>query len=88
MVSTFDFRDNVIRDSDSGEGRKVVTFNNVLKHKVYPLAEAVDFMLTTGQKEMQRPVEIEFAGIIGPDSKMIGPGAKTRAASTGSRSAR
>ena len=78
MVSTFDFRDNVIRDSDSGEGRKVVTFNNVLKHKVYPLAEAVDFMLTTGQKEMQRPVEIEFAGIIGPDSKMIGPGAKNK----------
>ena len=78
MVSTFDFRDNVIRDSDSGEGRKVVTFNNVLKHKVYPLAEAVDFMLTTGQKEMQRPVEIEFAGIIGPDSKMIGPRAKNK----------
>ena len=50
MVSTFDFRDNVIRDSDSGEGRQVVTFNNMLKHKVYPLAEAVDFMLTTGQK--------------------------------------
>ena len=36
MVSTFDFRDNVIRDSDSGEGRKVVTFNNVLKHKGLP----------------------------------------------------
>lgn len=64
MVSTFDFRDNVIRDNDSGEGRKLVTFNNVLKHKVYPLAESLDFMLRTGQKEMQRPVEIEFAGMI------------------------
>lgn len=78
MVSTFDFRDNVIRDTDAGEGRKVVTFNNILKHKVYPLAEAVDFMLTTGQKEMQRPVEIEFAGIIGPDAKMVGPGEKNK----------
>ncbi|MDE5745318.1 MAG: phosphoenolpyruvate synthase, partial [Paramuribaculum sp.] len=39
-------------------------FNNILKHKVYPLAEAVDFMLTKGQKEMSRPVEIEFAGMI------------------------
>ena len=78
MVSTFDFRDNVIRDNDSGEGRKVVTFNNILKHKVFPLAEAVDFMLTTGQEAMQRPVEIEFAGIVGPDEKMIGPGAKTK----------
>ncbi len=76
MVSTFDFRDNVIRDSDFGEGRRVVTFNNVLKHKAYPLAESVDFMLTTGQEAMQRPVEIEFAGMIGPDPKMIGPGEK------------
>lgn len=78
MVSTFDFRDNVIRDNDYGEGRKVVTFNNILKHKVYPLAEAVDFMLTTGQEAMQRPVEIEFAGMIGPDEKMIGPAAKSK----------
>ncbi len=64
MVSTFDFRDNVIRDNDLGEGRKLVTFSNVLKHNVYPLAEALDFMLRTGQEEMQRPVEIEFAGMI------------------------
>ncbi|MCH5326515.1 MAG: phosphoenolpyruvate synthase [Duncaniella sp.] len=71
MVSTFDYRDNVIRDNDTQEGRKLVTFNNILKHKVYPLAEAVDFMLTTGQQEMQRPVEIEFAGMVerGSDSK-------------------
>ncbi|MDE6556504.1 MAG: PEP/pyruvate-binding domain-containing protein, partial [Duncaniella sp.] len=64
MVSTFDYRDNVLRDNDLGDGRKVVTFNNVLKHGVYPLAEAVDFMLRTGENAMQRPVEIEFAGMI------------------------
>lgn len=64
MVSTYDFRDNVLRDNDRGDGRKVVTFNNILKHKVYPLAEAVDFMLCHGQQEMQRPVEIEFAGMV------------------------
>ena len=71
MVSTYDFRDNILRDNDKGDGRKVVTFNNVLKHNVYPLAEAVDFMLRKGQEEMQRPVEIEFAGMIEPgkDSK-------------------
>ena len=72
MVSTFDFRDNVIRDSDFGEGRRVVTFNNILKHKAYPLAEAVDFMLTTGQEAMQRPVEIEFAGMVEPNSSNKG----------------
>ncbi len=64
MVSTFDYRDNVLRDNDLGDGRKVVTFNNVLKHGVYPLASAIDFMLSEGQRAMQRPVEIEFAGMI------------------------
>lgn len=68
MVSTFDFNDRMIRDSGSGPGRKLVTFANVLRQKVYPLASAVDFMLSTGQYEMGRPVEIEFAGIISPDA--------------------
>lgn len=67
-TSTFDWRDNRLVDYDAGEGRHVVTFNNVLKHNVFPLAEAVDFMLTTGQKAMARPVEIEFAGMISPDA--------------------
>lgn len=72
MVSTYDYRDNMLRDNDFGEGRRVVTFNNILKHDAYPLAPAVDFMLSTGQREMSRPVEIEFAGMIehgNPDSK-------------------
>lgn len=64
MVSTFDYLDQIIRDSEWGDGRRVVTFANVLQHKVYPLADMVDFMLTQGAEAMNRPVEIEFAGII------------------------
>ena len=64
MVSTFDYQDNVLRDYEVGKGRRVVTFNNILKHDVYPLAPAIDFMLTTGQQAMGRAVEIEFAGTI------------------------
>lgn len=64
MVSTYDPQDQIIRDSDYGAGRKVVTFANVLSHKVFPLAEVVDFMLSEGEREMRRPVEIEFAGNI------------------------
>lgn len=64
MVSTFDYHDQVIRDSEYGDGRRVVTFANILQHKVFPLADAVDFMLTKGQSEMARPIEIEFAGIV------------------------
>lgn len=66
MVSTYDGIDHLMRDTDGGRGRKVVTFANILKHKVFPLAECVKFMLSEGQYEMGRPVEIEFAGCIDP----------------------
>lgn len=68
MVSTFDIDDYMIRDSGFGPGRKLVTFANVLKQGVFPLAEATSLMLATGQYEMGRPVEIEFAGNIDPDA--------------------
>ena len=76
MVSTYDHYDGVIRDSDYGEGRRVVTFANMLQHKCFPLAEVVAFMLEQGQVAMQRPVEIEFAGVVeqnaGDDSERKG----------------
>ena len=64
MVSTYDANDGLLRDTAEGPGRKVVTFTNVLRDDAFPLAQAVNLMLTEGQKAMQRPVEIEFAGII------------------------
>lgn len=65
MVSTFDPQNGILMDYDApGRGRKVVTFANVLRDKVFPLAPAVDFMLREGQTAMQRPIEIEFAGNI------------------------
>lgn len=64
MVSTYDVNDQVLRDTDAGTGRKVVTFANMLNHGAFPIAQAADFMLETGAKEMARPVEIEFAGIV------------------------
>lgn len=70
MVSTYDVNDGVLRDHDSGTGRRVVTFANVLQHGAFPLARAIDLMLTEGQKAMGRPVEIEFAGMIGKDESM------------------
>ena len=64
LISTFDYNDRIIRDNDLGKGRKLVTFANVLKQDKFPLARIADFMLSTGQYEMGRPVEIEFAGNI------------------------
>ncbi len=70
MVSTYDVNDGVLRDHDSGTGRRVVTFANILQHGAFPLARAIALMLTEGQKAMGRPVEIEFAGVIGKDESM------------------
>lgn len=73
MVSTYDARDGYLRDSEAGFGRRVVTFANILRDKVYPLAPAIEFMLSNGQKAMQRPVEIEFAGNINPGINSSSP---------------
>lgn len=72
MVSTFDYTDQMLRDNEYGDGRRVVTFANVLQHKVYPLSKCVDFMLTKGQEEMCRPIEIEFAGVIAENGNLKG----------------
>lgn len=72
MVSTYDANDGWLREGESGRGRRVVTFANVLRDKVFPLAQAIDFMLKTGSSTMERPVEIEFAGVIDPQGEMKG----------------
>ena len=64
MVSTYEAANSRLVDNDQTPGRKVVTFANVLRHNVFPLARCVDLMLTTGQEQMGRPVEIELAGNI------------------------
>lgn len=66
IASTYDARDGYIKDYEEGPGRRVITFNNILRDNAYPLARAIDFMLKQGQTAMQRPVEIEFAGIVSP----------------------
>ncbi len=64
MVSTFDYQNECLKDYEDGRGRRVVTFANLLRDRVLPLADSLDFMLVEGQTAMQRPVEIEFAGVI------------------------
>lgn len=64
IISTYDAMNDYISDSCGPRGRHLVTFANVLKHGVFPLAKALQFMLKLGQEQMGRPVEIEFAGNI------------------------
>jgi CheY-like chemotaxis protein len=61
VTSIFDYDSNMLRDGFVERGKKVVTFSNILNHNVFPLAEIVSELLEIGQKEMNLPIEIEFA---------------------------
>jgi len=61
IASTYDLHDRVIHDSLYEGGRKLITFANILKHKVFPLADILKEVLRISQIEMGRPIEIEFA---------------------------
>jgi hypothetical protein len=67
IVSTYDPLDRMVRDGIWGEGRKIVSFAHVLQNETFPLARILEMMLLEGQKDMGRPIEIEFAVEMTPD---------------------
>ncbi len=71
IVSTYDPYDQIIRDGYYPGGRKILSFVNILQHDVFPLAQTLDQLLSIGQTEMGRPVEIEFAVNIHADNPRL-----------------
>ncbi len=61
LASTYDPAEQRIRDQFTPRGIPILTFASILKHKAYPLPEAVAILLDMGQKGLGCPVEIEFA---------------------------
>jgi hypothetical protein len=61
LVSTYDFQNGTINDGYMESGKKLLTFAPILKYGMFPLAEIVSTLLEYGAKEMNSPVEIEFA---------------------------
>ena len=61
VCSVWDRENERISDSPFDQGRKVITFNNILKYNTFPLAEIISDILTMGAEEMRCPVEVEFA---------------------------
>ena len=66
VASTYDYQSKMIRDGIQQEGKKLVTFSAILNHGVFPLAEILQEVLDIGQKEMGKPIEIEFAVDMSP----------------------
>ena len=61
LASTYNPQDDVIYDNIFEQGRKVITFANILEHNVFPLADILREVMRVSQAEMGRPIEIEFA---------------------------
>ncbi|MFA7137599.1 MAG: PEP/pyruvate-binding domain-containing protein [Bacteroidales bacterium] len=68
VVSTYDYQSHMIRHGIQDNGKLIVTFANILTHNVFPLAEIIKMSLEIGQKEMNKPIEIEFAAELSPEN--------------------
>ena len=67
IASTYDPDDQIIREGLYDVGRKVISFDGVLKQGVFPLPELMQMAMTLGANAMRRPVEIEFACDVNDD---------------------
>ncbi|MCK9218537.1 MAG: phosphoenolpyruvate synthase [Bacteroidales bacterium] len=61
VASTFDYESHQLREGTIYEGKRLVTFSQLLNHNTIPLAEILQQVLEIGQREMNKPIEIEFA---------------------------
>ncbi len=61
VSSKYDFTTDTLNDGIHYKGKKVLTFNNILKYKKFPLVDLLNTVLRVGRREMGNPVEIEFA---------------------------
>ncbi len=60
IASTYDMLNHIIRDAYNYDGKKLITFSAILKHNTFPLSKILQTVLKLGEKEMDKPVEIEF----------------------------
>lgn len=67
VASTYDYNNHIIQDGMHYEGKRLVTFANILKYNSFPLAKILSDLLEISQREMNNPVEIEFAANLDVD---------------------
>ncbi|MBN1599935.1 MAG: phosphoenolpyruvate synthase [Bacteroidales bacterium] len=60
-ASTYDITNAVIRDGLIYEGKRIITFSNILNHNAFPLAPIITDLLALSSGSLNNPVEIEFA---------------------------
>ncbi|MEQ8187615.1 MAG: PEP/pyruvate-binding domain-containing protein [Candidatus Eremiobacterota bacterium] len=60
-ASTYSIDNQVIRDTISIPGPRIITFANILKYGLFPLSDILKTLLKLGENAFACPVEIEFA---------------------------
>ncbi|MHA1199008.1 MAG: PEP/pyruvate-binding domain-containing protein [Candidatus Heimdallarchaeaceae archaeon] len=73
IADSYNFETEALRDGFYGEGSPVITFNQQLKHSVFPIAELLTRILVIGERALGSSIEIEFAGTFknSPDEKNV-----------------
>ncbi|MBW1871856.1 MAG: hypothetical protein JRJ19_07315 [Deltaproteobacteria bacterium] len=61
LVSTWDPRDRTLYDGTFHKGRKVLTFNSILKGGLFPLGEMIDELLTRFKEGFHSAVDMDYA---------------------------
>jgi len=61
LASTYDHNNHMLYEGISRPGKRLITFANILQHNQFPLAEILNTLLDLGSREMNNPIEIEFA---------------------------
>ncbi len=68
ISSVYDFYDNVLKEGKMYEGKRIITFANILKHNSFPLADIIKEVMRICEQAMNNPVEIEFAVNLNPEN--------------------
>lgn len=74
IASVYSVDDRAIREDLSLRGPRVITFNNILKHRALPLADATAELLRIAKTGLAGAVEIEFACDMGDWGRPVPPG--------------
>lgn len=67
IASTYNADDQLIRDGLYEGGRKLITFNDLLRQGIIPFPQVLQMSMKFASEAMRRPVEIEFACNINAD---------------------
>jgi hypothetical protein len=72
VASTYSAENDALYDGLSRPGARVVTFAPILRHRLLPLATALEALCRLGAKGIGTPVEIEFAADLSKSPAKLG----------------